>query len=173
MTIAGLRIAGLGGIFRGQVWYPRTGNEPPLFDSYADLKRDLCRRAGVRRRISRMSHVLEQAVPSQDGRLTSVATLSDQLLRHSSTIFPATVRVLAQQKADILVTHEAPAAHPFGFAAIDALATTMGVQAVFHGHHHTEKTYPETVERGFRIIHVGLRGIRDLQGRVICPAEPG
>ena len=43
---------------------------------------------------------------------------------------------LASQKADILVTHEAPSSHPAGNAALDALARAMGARMIVHGHHH-------------------------------------
>lgn len=42
-------------------------------------------------------------------------------LTHRSTIFPDDYERLLKQRADILVTHEAPSAHPHGFAAIDLL----------------------------------------------------
>lgn len=171
VTIAGVRIAGLGGIFRGEVWYPQNGNEPPLFHSYSDYERDLRRQPGVRRRVSKLDTIQAEAIPGGVPELTN-ATLAGRLCRHSSTIFPDTVAMLAQQRADVLVSHEAPAAHPHGFRAIDDLARAMGVSAVFHGHHHRDRTYPDGGE-GYRIHAVGLRGIRDLYGGVIHSAELG
>ncbi|MBT2320799.1 hypothetical protein J7E62_00295 [Variovorax paradoxus] len=45
-------------------------------------------------------------------------------------------------KADILVSHEAPAAHPFGFAAVDELAISLGARLVVHGHQRPLTTAP-------------------------------
>lgn len=171
VTIAGVRIAGLGGIFRGEVWYPRDGVEPPMFRSYADYERHLRRQPGVRRRVSKLDTIQAEAIPGGVPELTN-ATLTGRLRRHSSTIFPDTVATLARQRADVLVSHEAPAAHPHGFRAIDDLARAMGVSAVFHGHHHRDRTYPDGGE-GYRIHAVGLRGIRDLYGGAIRLAELG
>ena len=171
VTIAGVRIAGLGGIFRGEVWFPRDGTEPRLFQSYADYELDLRRQLGVRRRVSKMDVIQAEAIP---GRVSEVsnATLAGRLRRHSSTIFPDTVATLARHRADVLVSHEAPAAHPHGFRAIDDLARAMGVSAVFHGHHHRDRIYPDGGE-GYRAHSVGLRGILDLDGRAIHSAELG
>ena len=33
----GLRVAGLGGVFRGRVWYPRKTNETPSFSNQTEL----------------------------------------------------------------------------------------------------------------------------------------
>jgi predicted phosphodiesterase len=170
-TIARVRIAGLGGIFRGEVWFPGEGNEPPLFLSYSDYDHSLRRRQGVRRRVSKMDAIQAEAIPDRVSDLAN-HTLAGRLRRHSSTIFPETIEHLAQQRADVLVSHEAPAAHPHGFRVIDDLARAMGVSVVFHGHHHGDRTYPEEGE-GYRIHAVGLRGIRDLYGGVIRLAEFG
>jgi len=60
-------------------------------------------------------------------------------LSHSLTtaaIWPEDIETLASQKADILVTHEAPSSHPSGSAVIDELARAMGARLIVHGHHH-------------------------------------
>lgn len=171
VTIAGVRIAGLGGIFRAEVWYPREGNEPALFRSFSEYERYLRHASGVRRRVAKLDAIRAEAVP---GRFSELAndTLTGRLRRHSSTIFPNTVEDLARQRAEVLVCHEAPSAHPHGFRAIDDLARAMGVGAVFHGHHHQDRSYPDT-GNGYRIHAVGLRGIRDLYGGAIRLAEFG
>ena len=171
VTIAGVRIAGLGGIFRGEVWFPGERDEPPLFHSYSDYERSLRRQQGVRRRVSKIDAIQAEAIPDRVSELAN-DTLAGRLRRHNSTIFPETIEHLARQRADILVSHEAPAAHSHGFRAIDDLARAMGVSAVFHGHHHGDQTYPDGGE-GYRIHAVGLRGIRDLYGGAIRLAEPG
>jgi hypothetical protein len=88
-----------------------------------------------------------------------------------STIFPDTTEGLARQRADVLVSHEAPAGHPYGFAAIDRLAVAMGVRLVVHGHHHVEYQYDTEPMRVFPVLPVGFRGIKDEQGRVILEPE--
>ena len=104
--VAGMRIGGLGGVFRGQIWMP-DGN--PNYYSPATFMR----RVG-------QGNIWRGGVPR----------------RHRSTIFPSVYGNLQRQKADILVTHEAPSCHKKGFCALDRLAKTMGVKWLFHGHQH-------------------------------------
>lgn len=93
-------------------------------------------------------------------------------LRHRSTIFQDEWLRLAEQSADVLVTHEAPDVHPYGFAAVTELAQFMGVKRSLHGHQHDSLDYSSAFERlGFRAYGVGLRGICDLSGRVVVAGE--
>ena len=93
-------------------------------------------------------------------------------LRMRSTIFPSKWYALAEQSADLLVTHEAPDVHPHGFAAITELAQLRGVGRSFHGHHHDRLDYSAAFDRiGFKAYGVGLRGICDLDGRVVVVGE--
>jgi Icc-related predicted phosphoesterase len=112
VTIAGIRIAGLGGIFRRQVWMPP---ETPRFVSGGDYLAHCGKGNHWRGGLPR---------------------------RHRSTIFPETYFSLLEQQADVLVSHEAPACHPHGFDEISALIGAMGVSRAFHGHHHESVTYP-------------------------------
>lgn len=142
VTVAGLRIAGLGGVFRRQVWMPPA---PPEFEtpkSYqAHAGRGSLWRAGLPR-------------------------------RHRSTIFPSDVQALARQRADVLVTHEAPSCHPHGFVAIDELARCLGVRQVFHGHHHDRLDYRSAwAQLGFEAHGVGLCAITALDGQVVLQEE--
>lgn len=122
-TIAGHRVAGLGGIFRAGIWDPRTDADArPKFASPEALLRHM-----------------KHAERWRDG-------LS---LRHRTSIFPSQVQALAEQKADILVTHEGPALHPHGFAAIDYLATALGVRQLVHGHHHDNRRYEDEPGRSW------------------------
>lgn len=140
----GTRIAGLGGVFRASVWDPAAKNEP-RFGSGEQHGRETPRRDRWR-----------------EGRP----------LRHWSTIYPGEVDVLAEQRADILVTHEAGAGHPQGFAILDTLAQCMRVDTAFHGHHHDCLDYSGRWEaQGFRSFGVGLRGISDELGRVIVAGQ--
>ena len=138
MQIAGVRIAGLGGIFRKQVWLPP--------DSWgARSAREYLRTVG-------------RANRWRDGLP----------LRHRSTIFRDTYEQLAKQGANVLVTHEAPSVHPYGFKALDELARSLKVQTTFHGHHHDCLDYQRHWEKlGHQAFGVGFRGITTLDGKVI------
>ncbi|WP_048767353.1 metallophosphoesterase family protein [Oligella urethralis] len=143
VELAGIRIAGLGGVFRGKIWHPAA--ECWNYFSPEDYVRDCHPRQLWRGGVS---------------------------LRNRSSIFPETFMALRAQKADILVTHEAPSCNRFGFAVIDRLARQMGACAVFHGHHHDNYDYSPHFERlGFEVYSVGLRGVTALDGSVIRPGE--
>lgn len=145
VEIEGLRVAGLGGTFREKIWLPPA---PPQFHAFQYFEEDVRQRSIQR---SARDHLL---------------------LRYSSAIFPDTVEALRNQRADILVTHEAPSCHPHGFRSIDALATTMGVQAVFHGHQHDSLNYRKADDRmGFRAYGVGFCGILDMHGGIVLPGD--
>ena len=138
VEIAGVRIAGLGGIFRGQVWRPP---DDPSYPSAGNFERKM---GAVNRWRSGLA------------------------LRHRSTIFPDVYDRLKKLRADVLVTHEAPSAHPNGFKALDELATKMHVHTAFHGHHHDCLDYsPQWDELGYRARGVGFCGITTLDGSVV------
>ena len=101
--IAGLRIAGLGGTFRPRVWDPPA---QPRVHRRTDLADDLASLGTAWRddHLKAMAHSLG-----------------------SAAIWPEDYAALARQRADILVTHEAPASHPAGNAALDALARAMEI----------------------------------------------
>ena len=138
-TVAGLRIAGLGGVFRGQIWMP---DEEPNYFSPAHF---------IRR--SPKVNIWRGGLPR----------------RHRSTIFPSVYNYLMHQKADILITHEAPSCHAKGFEALDRLAQSLGVRWFFHGHQHEDRVYG--MQGGCLTRAVGFRGIVNLQGEVIVPAQ--
>lgn len=138
VDVAGVLIAGLGGIFRGQVWRPP---DEPNYRSAADFAR--IQGAGNRWR---------------DGLA----------LKHRSSIFPDDYDRLAGLRADVLVTHEAPGVHPHGFDAIDQLARKMQVSTTFHGHHHDRLDYSSRWDLlGHKAYGVGFCGITALDGTVI------
>lgn len=90
-------------------------------------------------------------------------------------IYPDDVDRLAQQQADVLVLHEAPSCHPYGFAVLDDLARRMGVKRVFHGHHHDDRSddYRQHWARmGFETYAVGACGIRNHQGAEVLAPQP-
>jgi predicted phosphodiesterase len=142
----GTRLAGLGGVFRGATWYPPAEPRHVSYDAWlASL---------------------------QSGWMKRPTMYESQRLLHRSSIFPATYLRLAKLRADILVTHEAGASHPYGFDAIDELAAAMGVQASFHGHQHDNLDYRDQWPGlGFQAHGVGLRGITDRNGTVVIAGE--
>lgn len=128
----GLKLAGLGGVFRGSVWYPGPQGEP--------------------RFESRTSHA--RSTPRQDRWQGSVHR------KHWSSIYPDEFNRLAAQRADILVTHEAPGYHPYGFEILDELARSMGVKVSVHGHQHDRlDSSHRWAQQGFKSFGVGLCGI--------------
>lgn len=149
--ICGVRIAGLGGIFRESVWIPPF---EPTFNSYDKYVAALHNSRPYR---ERSEHSI---VPSEQER------------KHRSTIFPDVVNELAKQDADVLITHEAPSCHPRGFHLIDTLARYLGVDKAFHGHHHDNIDYQNQWRWiCFEAHGVGLRGITDLNGKIILPGQ--
>ncbi|KAF0225737.1 MAG: hypothetical protein FD176_184 [Rhodospirillaceae bacterium] len=83
------------------------------------------------------------------------------------SIWPEDYERLAQQQADILVTHEAPSNHPHGFIEIDQLAEAMGAKLIVHGHHHRD--YQTALPSGIRVIGVGLAGVATEDGKILLP----
>lgn len=139
LDIAGLRVAGLGGVFRSRVWDPRDN---PVWD--------------VKGTPGAYVATMGKGNRWRDGLP----------LRHRSTIFPSEMHALGQQRADILVTHEAPHHHEMGFEALTDLASAMQVRRAYHGHHHHDITYPGGIWHG-----VGLRGITSSTGDIIVPGS--
>lgn len=171
-VIAGVRVAGLGGVFRGEVWYPDPANpheQEPKFRNYSAYEKALREKQGIARRLEKLQRIRAEAIPERVSVLMD-STRNGQLRKHSSTIFTDTVSVLSQHRADVLVCHEAPSCHRNGFSVIDDLARTMRVQSVFHGHHHVDQTYPDAGE-SFKIFSVGYRSVRDIYGSLLLPSE--
>ncbi|QIM62412.1 hypothetical protein A1D29_03355 [Pasteurellaceae bacterium Orientalotternb1] len=138
VEIQGKRIAGLGGVFRGHIWMPP--HRPMYFDPI-----HYCQ-------YSSQERIWRGGVP----------------LRHRSSIFPSDVEVLESQKADILITHEAPRPHPQGFARINQLARKMGVKKIFHGHHHDNFDYrPINRNKHCDIYNIGFRSLADIDGNYL------
>ena len=105
-------VAGLGGVYRSQVWYPKFGagqDDPPKFRTRQEMIKRTARADRFKGGVPRSSR---------------------------ATIFPEDHDVLRNIRAEILVSHEAPTSDRHGFAAIDELARDMGARLVVHGHHH-------------------------------------
>lgn len=114
IEVGGLRIAGLGGVFKPRIWYPRVDEpggsiEPPNFNTRREF--------------------LDSLHPRQHWR-------GGLPLWHRDSIFPEDFARLAQQRFDVLVCHEAPSCHRHGFAVIDRLAEVAAARLIVHGHHH-------------------------------------
>ncbi len=173
ITVDGLRIAGLGGVFRGEVWHEGIDSGSPSFLSYAEYEKAIRNERNLKQRLRKQDLVQLQAVPSRQGTADLQDTYrAGKLLRHRSTIFPNAYEELGRQQADILVTHEAPTCHPHGFGAIDLLARQMGVKTLFHGHQHDCLDYSKVFDAmGFRAFGVGFCGITDQDGSVITPGD--
>jgi len=126
VEVAGLRIAGLSGVFKPRVWHP-VECEPPQFRTRSEFL---------------------AALP------TSEHWRSGLPLWHRDTIFPEDFESLRTERFDILVTHEAPSSHRYGFKDIDALAEDCGARLIVHGHHH--QSYEATLPNGIRVRGLGL-----------------
>jgi predicted phosphodiesterase len=134
VDIAGIRIAGLGGIFLGRVWYPP---KPPKWTDK------------------------QQYLNAQSPHLRH----SDLSLKYQCAIWHNEFHALAQMKADILVTHEAPGSHKHGFSVIGDLGSAMGVKHIFHGHLH--ENYAKFIKRNIQVFGVANASVCDLAGNTI------
>ena len=141
VEIAGVRVAGLGGAFLPHVW---RGNAEPRLHRRAQLTADL---------------------PARRPDLAAPQAAALMHFLSVTAIWPEDVDALAAQKADILVTHEAPSSHPEGVGALDALARSMGARLIVHGHHHI--TSHARADDGLRVLGVGDTWAVDPAGNVV------
>jgi predicted phosphodiesterase len=144
-VVEGVRIAGLGGTFRPRIWEPPA---PPRLHRRTELQDDV-RQMG---RGWRPEHI--------DALVHSLGT---------TAIWPEDYQYLAGQRADILVTHEAPSSHPAGSAALDALARAMGARLIVHGHHHVN--YLATAGDGLQALGVAAAWGATATGDVLWEGE--
>lgn len=161
IAIDGVRVAGLGGIFRGEVWHPDLDGGKPTHKTYDAYAKWIRTNRNLKQRLSKKDLVRMQDVPLKGHWDANVldASRAGKLLKHHSSIFHVDYERLADQKADLLLTHEAPSCHPHGFAQIDLLAKIMGA-TVFHGHHHDALDYSRQFDAlGCRAYGVGFCGI--------------
>jgi predicted phosphodiesterase len=126
VNIDGLRIAGLGGVFKPRIWDPGV-DETPSFDTR------------------------DAFLASLDAREHWRGGLP---LWHRDSIFPEDFARLALHRFDVLVSHEAPSCHRHGYAVIDRLAQAGGARLIVHGHHH--KSYAATLANGIRVRGLGV-----------------
>jgi predicted phosphodiesterase len=145
VKIGGIRIAGLGGTFRPRIWSPP---ETPRLRHRHQLTEDL--------------HSLGPAYgPRQREALAHSLT--------TAAIWPEDIETLASQKADILVTHEAPSSHPAGSAVFDDLARAMGARMIVHGHHHVASR--AHAHDGLTVLSVASAWGAALDGTVLWKGE--
>jgi predicted phosphodiesterase len=140
VDLDGIRVAGLGGNFMGRVWAPPS--QPTFTNKVAAMKRGLY---GWR-----------------DGQRPSP--------KFNGAIYPDDVATLGQQRADILVTHEAPSCHPYGWDTLDQMARDMGVLRTFHGHTHDDLSEAYAQQRealGFDAQAVNFRCIKNGLGELV------
>lgn len=172
IEIYGLRVAGFGGVFRGEIWYPRDTDKLPSFESYDEYRRSSQEYRRLKARLSKRDRIQAQAVPPESrhwqAQLLDLSR-SGKLLKHRSTIFPDIYQRLMSMRADVLVAHEAPSCHPHGFDVIDHLARALRVTDLFHGHHHEARDYSAQFSQlGFRAHGVGFREVAELRLVASC-----
>lgn len=139
VEVGGIRIAGLGGIFRGQIWNPKDGEG---IQNYSSRQEWIWKNSHQKR--------WRKGVP----------------MKHRTTIFPEDLEILADLEADVLVTHEAPNSlngrdgSPIGFEVLDDLAAIMGCKVIVHGHHHHQ--YDATLDNGIKVFGTAKAAVRRL-----------
>lgn len=146
IDMGGVLVAGLGGHFVGRVWYPP--------DDPKHLNRETALGGGAFR--------------FRDGQRPAS--------RYLVAIYPEDVQEMAVQRADILVTHEAPSCHESGFEVLDDLARQMKVARAFHGHQHDDKTHEYALQRdrlGFDAIALRYCQIKNGLGEEIFEGVEG
>lgn len=162
VLIDGVKVAGLGGVFREKVWGPRddydAARQADNYESY--INSEIQASQWQRKRNNTLKPI--------SGTVKVSPEIIGKMLKHKSTIFYDDWIHLYSQEADILVTHEAPCCHPYGFAAITELARGMKVKKSFHGHHHDRRDYSAYYESyGFKPHGVGLCGVSNQDGDLI------
>lgn len=139
VEIAGYRVAGLGGVFREKVWHPETG---VAFKTRREFMYSMGKGNRWRGGLPR---------------------------KHRASIWWEDYERLFDQRADILITHEAPSTHRHGFKPLDELAEAMRVRLIVHGHHHED--YHATLPSGIKVLGVGLAGVADESGQIVVPGR--
>jgi hypothetical protein len=112
VQIDGVRVGGLGGVFRGAIWRPP---EDPVFLTPEAFWAQRPRKAGP---VTSKQRAQLGFAQKGDPVIRIASSLVD---KHRSSVFFSAVAALEKENADVLVTHEAPSCHPHGFAEIDRL----------------------------------------------------
>jgi predicted phosphodiesterase len=127
----GIRVAGLPGVFKPSIWYPRRDGGADRIDPPRYRNRD--------------AFLADPKTEPWRGGLP---------LWHRDSIFPDDLDRLSELRFDVLVSHEAPSSHRHGFAVIDQLAASGGARLIVHGHHHD--SYSATLPNGIKVRGLGL-----------------
>ncbi len=117
--VGDLIVAGIGGVFKERVWYPRYEVANPVYPNRRSYLKSLKQMERWR---------------------------GDLPLQVRDAIFPDDVQALSGLRADVLVTHEAPSCHRHGFVGVDQAATLCRARLLVHGHHH--ESYQGTLPGG-------------------------
>ena len=144
-NIAGLRVAGLGGVFRSKIWNPAVNEGHPLWQNRHDY--------------------MSAQPKSMQAQAKKYSGLHRQ---HHSSIWFEDYRYLQSKQVDILITHEAPSSYQHGFKELDDLAFSMRAKRLFHGHHHVN--YQQKIDDGQHTIivdGVGQAQCKNLIGEVL------
>ncbi len=144
VDLDGVRVAGLGGNFLGRIWYPPQ--EPKI----------------------RTRHEATYRHPN----LVKRGQLHAPVLH--GAIYHDEVQALAALQADVLVSHEAPSCHHYGWPVLDQLARDLGVVRAFHGHTHDDLTAQYALQReelGFEAVGVNFRCIKNGLGELVFDYE--
>lgn len=130
VEIEGVRIAGLGGVFRAKKF--EIDQTTRLHEVDLDCLQDT-REAWITLRRGGRPYPADY-----------------------TSIFPDDIKSLLALTGhvDVLVTHEAPESHALGYQLIGDLARAMGVKMIIHGHHH--ERYSATITGGIRVEGLGL-----------------
>lgn len=130
VEINGVRIAGLGGVFRAKKF--EIDQTTRLHEVDLNCPQD-AREAWIKLRRG------GRAYPAD-----------------FTSIFPDDIKALMALKGqvDVLATHEAPESHALGFQFLGDLARAMGVKMLIHGHHH--ERYSATIAGGIRVEGLGI-----------------
>jgi hypothetical protein len=126
-TIEGFAVACLAGTFKGRVWDPKQS------DARYYSREDWLKAHRQRWRGGLPIDMLPAIFPRD-------------------LKFPGHVAV-----ADLLLTHEAPSTHLFGFRQLDDLCADMGAHMHVHGHHH--RSYSAIGPRGAYVVGLAKRQV--------------
>jgi predicted phosphodiesterase len=149
VDLDGVKVAGIGGNFMGKIWMPP---QEPVIQN---------------RQTAMTNGDFDYPHLGREHRKSSTL---------HGAIYPDDVQKLAKQRADILVTHEAPSCHPHGFAALDDLARSLQVVRTFHGHHHDDLSEEYATKReslGFDARGVNYCAIKNGLGEHILRGDVG
>lgn len=140
VDLDGVMVAGLGGNFMGRVW------TPPDWPAYATKAEATYRHPNL------------------------VARGQDHAPCLHAAIYKDELDAMSQERADILVTHEAFSCHPYGWEALDQLARDLQVARAFHGHTHDDLSAEYALQRdrlGFEAVAVNYCCIKNGLGEMV------